>query len=126
MLSGFMNFHTSLPKLELFFNNEEYLKTFTTANKTLHPVYNYFSMLQSSINGRFGIGEKYLEFLLFLCVDTCDQFSKLTLIGLKCHKIPKPMLDYSADGFHYLLASKTSSKMNDMEREIGNFQKKQN
>ena len=79
-------------------------------------------MLQNSINGLFGSGEKYLGFLLFLCVDTCDQFPKLTLIGLKCHKIPKPMLDYSADGYHYLLASKTSSKMSDIKREIDNFQ----
>ena len=67
-------------------------------------------MLQNSINGLFGIGEKYLGFLLFLCVDTCDQFPKLTLIGLKCHKIPKPMLDYSVDGYHYLLASKRHQK----------------
>ena len=45
MLNGFMKSQTSLPKSELFFNNEEYLKMFiiaTPANKLLIPAYNYF------------------------------------------------------------------------------------
>ena len=38
------------------------------------------------------------------------------------HKIHNLMYDYSADGYHYLPESKTLSKMNDKEREIGDFE----
>ena len=45
VLNGFIKSQTFLPKSELFFNNEEYLKIFiiaTPANKLLIPAYNYF------------------------------------------------------------------------------------
>ena len=96
-LNGFMKSQTSLAKSELFFNNEEYLKTFiiaTPAKKLLIPGYNYFSMLQNFINRHFEVGEKHLAFLQFPCVDTCEQCSKPTFTGPKCHKIPKPMPEY--------------------------------
>ena len=61
MLNGFIKSQTSLPKSDLFFNNEEYLKMFITATpakELLIPGYNYFSMLQNFINRHFEIGEK--------------------------------------------------------------------
>ena len=67
-------------------------------------------MLQNFINTHFEVEEKYLEFLQSPCVDTCEQCPKATIIGPKCHKIPKPMLDYSANGYHYLPASKNAIK----------------
>ena len=60
-LNGFIKSQTSLPKSDLFFNNEEYLKMFTTATpakELLIPGYNYFSILQNFINRHFEIGEK--------------------------------------------------------------------
>ena len=45
MLNEIMKSQNSLPKSELFFNNEEHLKTFMTATpakKHLVPGYNYF------------------------------------------------------------------------------------
>ena len=71
MLNRFSKSQTSLPKSELFFSSEVYLKTFiaaTPAKKKLIPGYNYFSMLQKFINRHFEVGKKCFEFFtIALC-----------------------------------------------------------
>lgn len=79
-------------------------------------------MLQNFINKYFEVGEMYLEVLQSPCVDTCEKCPKAKFIGLECHKIFKPIPGYSANGFHYLPASKEVSKTNDKERKIDDFQ----
>lgn len=69
----------------------------------------------------FEFCEKCLQLLQSPCVDTCEKCPKAKFIGLECHKIFKPIPGYSANGFHYLPASKEVSKTNDKEREIDNF-----
>ena len=76
MLNEIMKSQNSLPKSELFFNNEEHLKTFMTATpakKLLVPGYNYFSIIQNFIKRYFKVGEKYLKFLLSPGLDTCEH-----------------------------------------------------
>ena len=66
VLNGIMRSHSSLPKSELFFNNEEYLKASTIgtpAKKGINPGYNYCSMLHNFIYTHFEVGKKYLVFL---------------------------------------------------------------
>ena len=119
MLNGFMKSKTSLPKSEFFLIMKSNWKK---ARKILIPSYHCFSTLQNFINKNLEVEEKYLTLSWSACVDTCEQCPKPTFIGPKCQKIPKPISHCSADRYHYLPASKMSSKMNNKECEIDDFQ----
>ena len=105
MLNGFMKSQNSLTKSELFFSNEEYLKMFLTAtpDKELLTIFQCCRILLTDI---LKLEKSTWNFYNYPSVDTCKQCPKPTFILPKCHKIHKLMRDYSADGYHYLPASK--------------------
>ena len=53
---------------------------------------------------------------------SCLNCNESVWVGSACHKIPKPMPDYSADGMHYISVLNTPSEINGAPRTVDDFQ----
>lgn len=122
---GFMKAYTSKRMDELFFANHQYLKDFIAApesGKLSLPGGHYFKMLQTFADKHFEIGEKYLEYVRCSALESCMHCSETGWIGPICGRVPKPMPDYAADGYHYRGVLDTPSTLNGHTRVADDFQ----
>lgn len=78
----------------------------------------------------FEIGEKYLEYIWYSCVDSarppCAFCSESDWVGAKCTRIPKSMPDYSADGRHYKSVFHTQLEIDGKPPTVDYFKPKKN
>lgn len=69
---GFMKAYTSQTNEYFYFNNHQHLKKYLAASenaKIALPGSHYFKMVQDFIEKHFDIGEKYLEYVRYACLD---------------------------------------------------------
>lgn len=123
---GHMKAYSSEKCENLFFNNHGYLKDdISSSDKTRVslPGANYFKLIQTFMDQHFEVGEKYMEYVKYCCnCSSCLHCNESGWVGSACHKIPKPMPDYSADGMHYMSVLNTPSEINGAPRTVDDFQ----
>jgi hypothetical protein len=123
---GHMKAYSSEKSENLFFNNHGYLKDYlSSSDKTRMslPGANYFKLIQTFMEEHFEVGEKYMEYVRYFCnSSSCRHCNESGWVGSACHKIPKPMPDYSADGMHYMSVLNTPSHINGAPRTVDDFQ----
>ena len=121
-----MKAYTSQKNEYLFFNNHQLLKNYVAASentKMAIPGSHYFKMLETFIEKRFEIGEKYLEYFRYACLDpSCYHCSALGWTGPVCSRVPKPMPNYNSSGFHYLSVFETPVETDGNTRPVDDFQ----
>ena len=121
-----MKAYTSERNEYLFFNNHQLLKNYVAASENTRmalPGSHYFKMLETFIEKHFEIGEKYLEYVRYACLDpSCYHCSALGWAGPVCSCIPKPMPNYNSSGFHYLSVFVTPVEVDGNTRPVDDFQ----
>ena len=119
---GYMKAYTSEKNENLFFNNHSYLSS-SDKNSMSLPGCNYFKLIQTFMEQHFEIGEKYMEYVRYSCnSSSCLQCNETGWVGSACHKIPKPMPNYDADGMHYLSVLNTPLEVDDLPQTVDDFQ----
>jgi hypothetical protein len=123
---GYMKAYTLERNEYLFFNNHQLSKNYVAASENTRmalPGSHYFKMLETFIEKHFEIGEKYLEYVRYACLDpSCYHCSALGWAGPVCSRIPKPMPNYNSSGFHYLSVFETPVEVDGNTRPVDDFQ----